>query len=364
MRKGWLWVVMVALLASGCGKDKQADKATEKALGPSVVITVTQPLRQTVQALEKSVGSVESLAAPTIAAEVAGQVREVKVDAGQSVTAGQLLAVLDAAVYSQARVQAQAEVLRAQAALDAQQKQSERNRDLFKQKFISQAALDQSETQLVAARAQLDSANAALARAVRDVNETRVSAPFDGQVEQRYVSAGDYVTPGKPMFQLSTQGKLRVHLPFPETVADRIRIGQTVHLSLPSVPGVTTDSSISEIRPMIGSANRAFEAIVALPNPGNWKPGASVTGVVVTGSHPGLTVPSLSVVMRPAGTVVYSIENGKAVQKVVTVGLTQDGRSEILSGLQGNERIALDGAGFLSNGAAVSVKQPDAANQP
>lgn len=360
MRKGWLWVVLPALLAAGCGKDKQV----EKSVTPAVVITVTRPVMQTVQALEKSVGSVESPAAPTIAAEVAGQVREVKVDAGQSVAAGQLLAVLDGAVYSQARIQAQAEVLRAQAALDAQQKQSARNRDLFKQKFISQAALDQSETQLVAAQAQRDSANAALARAVRDVNETRVTAPFAGQVEQRYVSAGDYATPGKPMFQLSTQGELRVHLPFPETAATRISVGQPLRLSLPSVPGPATQSVISEIRPMIGSANRAFEAIAALPNPGNWKPGASVTGVVITGSHEGLTVPAISVVMRPAGTVVYSIESGKAVQKVVAVGLTQDGRSEILTGLQGNEQIALDGAGFLSNGAAVSVKQPASPANP
>jgi multidrug efflux pump subunit AcrA (membrane-fusion protein) len=62
------------------------------------------------------------------------------------------------------------------------------------------------------------------------------------------------------------------------------------------------------------------------------------------------------VVRRPAGTVVYVIEEGRAVQRVVETGLQRDGVVEILSGLKAGERVAVDGAGFLTDGAAVEVK--------
>jgi multidrug efflux pump subunit AcrA (membrane-fusion protein) len=70
-------------------------------------------------------------------------------------------------------------------------------------------------------------------------------------------------------------------------------------------------------------------------------------------------VPEVSVVLRPAGTVVYAIEGGKAMQRIVTTGVTQDGQVEILQGLKAGETVAFDGAGFLTDQAAVSVKTPD-----
>lgn len=352
MQKRLIWLVLASVLLVSCGKDKQEQKKGP----PPAVVTVVKAEVRSMQALEKSVGVVESDAAPMLAAEVSGQVRQVLVEAGQSVKAGQTLALLDDVSYAQARTMAAADVRRLEAQLATQKKQTERSRELFGQKFISAAGLEQSEAQLTAAEAQLAAARAALVRAGHDAEETRIVAPITGQVEQRLVAVGDFVTPGKPLFQLSSGGQLRVSLPFPETAVQRIRAGQEVRLSLPSAPGQPVLAKISEIRPMIGSSNRAFEAIVALANPAGWKPGASVTGEVVTASREALAVPSVSVVMRPAGSVVYMVEQNKAVQKIVQTGLTQGDLTEIVSGLQPGQSIALDGAGFLTDGAAVAIK--------
>jgi hypothetical protein len=77
-----------------------------------------------------------------------------------------------------------------------------------------------------------------------------------------------------------------------------------------------------------------------------------------------MTVPEQSVVLRPAGKVVYVIADAdgakKAQQKVIQAGAKRGGRIEIISGLDGTETVALDGAGFLTNGANVSIKLPDA----
>jgi len=86
--------------------------------------------------------------------------------------------------------------------------------------------------------------------------------------------------------------------------------------------------------------------------------GASVNASVVTGRQEGaIVVPEQSLVLRPAGRVVYAIVDGKAQQRLVEVGGKQAGMVEIIKGVQAGETVALDGAGFLTDGAGVAVKQ-------
>jgi RND family efflux transporter MFP subunit len=187
-----------------------------------------------------------------------------------------------------------------------------------------------------------------------------VISPLDGRVDNRFVSNGDWIDLGKPMFQLSTSETLRIRLPFPETIAERIRAGQSVTLSTPTAPGNSINGTIAQLRPMVGETSRSFDAIVEVINPGNWRPGASVNGEVVIETHPGaITVPEQSVVLRPAGTVVYIVESGKALQRKVRTGVRQSGYVEILEGLNAGEQIAVDGAGYLTDQAKVAVKQPE-----
>jgi hypothetical protein len=82
---------------------------------------------------------------------------------------------------------------------------------------------------------------------------------------------------------------------------------------------------------------------------------------VVTGrKENAVVVPEQSVVLRPAGKVVYLVQDGKAVQRVVETGVRKDGRIEIVSGLAGGETVAADGAGFLTNNAPVAIAKPSA----
>jgi RND family efflux transporter MFP subunit len=140
-------------------------------------------------------------------------------------------------------------------------------------------------------------------------------------------------------------------------VLNLIKTGQRVQLTTPTSPGKTIEGKISEIRSVIGSANRAFEAIVEVSNPGDWRPGASVNGAVVVAEHPGAAVVSeISVVQRPAGMVVYVVKDGKAAQRIVQVGERRDGVAEIVSGVTAGEVVAMDGAGFLTDNADVAIK--------
>jgi hypothetical protein len=97
-------------------------------------------------------------------------------------------------------------------------------------------------------------------------------------------------------------------------------------------------------------------AVVEVKNPGGWKAGASVSGsVTIREIADAVVVPNACVVKRPSGDVVYVIQNGQALQRVVKTGVKKQGMTQIAEGLSIGETVALDGAPYLTDKAAVSV---------
>lgn len=335
-------LLAIALLVSACAK-----KPEEQKKGPlPAIITVAQATTRTMQVLEQSVGEADSTTSPKIGAEVAGRITHVAVEIGDPVRKGQLLAEIDPTDYA-----AEAKRLGAQAT--AQKKLTERYQDLSKKGFVSPTNLEEVESQNVSAQEQYT-------RASKNLSRTHIVSPINGRVDNRFVSVGDWIELGKPVFQLSASEHLRIRLPFPESAASHIKVGQEVSLSTPTAPDVTVRGKIQQVQAMVGSTSRSFDAIVEVKNPGGWRPGASVNGAAVIEEHAqAVAVPEVSVVLRPAGKVVYVIEGGKAAQRIVTTGVTQDGLVEILQGIKVGERVAVDGAGFLTDKAEVSVKTAD-----
>lgn len=351
MNKYFSMMLLSALVLAACSK--KPDEAKSALSGTPV--TVAQAVTRTVELLEETVGSLESLADPQISAEVQGKVLQVLVAAGSEVKSGQVLAVLDVQDLSLTRQAAQADVRRVEALSANQARQLERLKQLRQQNFISQAALDDAVAQASATQDQLAAARAQLALAERNVGKTTVVSPVDGRVEKQIVSPGQFVKVGDPLFHLVTARKLRARLPFPENRADVIKRGMVVRLTSPATSDKLT-GKIDEIRPMAGSSNRSFDAFATFDNPGAWKPGATVNGMVVLGEHRNaVVVPERSMVLRPAGQVVYVVQGNKAVQRAVQAGARQNGMVEILSGLNDGESVVVDGASFLTDQAAVTV---------
>lgn len=346
--------LLLAAVLGGC--DKPAD-SSGPAARKGTLITVTQAQQQDIEVIEETIGSVESPINPTVTAEVAGRVTRVLARAGQSVGKGELLAIIDPDDLKLSRDAARAEAGRIEALLANQNKVVERNQQLVAEGFISKNVLDEAISQQKALQEQLAGAQSQLSMAGSSLTRTRVVSPLDAQVQRPIVSEGDYVSVGTPMFEIVSTRVLNVYLPFPETVAPRLRTGLPVRLASPATAGAPIEAKIAEIKSVVGARNRAVQAIVRLQNRAGWKPGASVNARVVLETRPGgIVVPEQSVVLRPAGKVVYVIEGGKAAQRVVTTGFKNEGMIEILSGLQAGETVALDGAGFLSDGAAVNVQ--------
>jgi RND family efflux transporter MFP subunit len=337
-----------------------APRAEEKkpAGPPATLITTTQVSARSIEVTENTLGTLESLIDPTIGAEVPGRVIKVLSHAGQRVRKGDTMALIDPSDLALAVRSDTAELQRLKSLLEQQERLVQRQKDLVSKGFVSQNALDDAVAQRDALRAQLAAAQARAESGRSNEGKAQVVAPIDGEVETQIVATGDYVKIGDPLFKMVSNRRLRAILPYPETAAARIRRGQDVRITSPQSAGLVVSGKVEDIRPMISAGSRAIDVIVRFDNEGGLLAGGTINGsVLIDKRDNAVLVPEQSIVLRPAGTVVYVVTDGKAMQRIVDTGAREAGMVEIVRGLGGGETLALDGAGFLSDGAAVSVKE-------
>lgn len=348
-----------AYFFAGDGRAARKENAKGAAKGPqAVLITSAVVQARTLEIYEDVVGTIENVIDPTIGAEVAGRVTRVLGFTGKKVAKGELIAEIDAADFQiQARAD-QAEIGRLTGLLEQQEKVVQRQTKLVDQGFISQNVVDETTAQRNALRQQLAAARARAEATGRGLTKSRVLAPVDGEIEVQTVAVGDYVKVGDPLFKMVGVQQLRVHLLLPEAAANRIKPGLKVVLSPPAAPEQVLEARIDEIKPTLGTNNRALDAIVKISGVGTmFRGGGTVNARIITRQlDSALMVPEQSVVLRPAGKVVYALDNGVARQRIVETGMRQDGMQQVVKGLTAGETVAADGAGFLTDGAAVSVR--------
>ena len=214
-----------------------------------------------------------------VGSPVVGVISSVKVERGDSVTKGQVIAVLRAAVeratynVASSRADSVAEVQAAQSAARFNRERLVRAEDLFRQQFISQQALDQaraeatqSEQKLALVREQR-----VLSRQERDVAEAQlnqrvVRSPIDGVIAERYVSAGERVD-NKPILRVAKVDPLRVQLVVPVAMYAEVRHGALATV-MPELPGATAvQARVSMIDKVVDPASNTFRVHLELPNP-------------------------------------------------------------------------------------------------
>lgn len=147
-----------------------------------------------------------------------------------------------------------------------------------------------------------------------------------------------------------------IRLPFPEHIAAQLKVGQPVTLASFAKPDATATGHIREIRPALDRSTSSREVIVSTPR--GWQPQGSVRGEVALGVRKNaVVVPEQAVVLRPAGSVVYVTNSDTVSERKIEKGVVRDGKVEVVSGLKPGERVVVDGAGMLSNGAKIKARE-------
>ena len=380
----------------GCGANanpeaRTADSPAVRTVTATTAVAVERPIARFVAVT----GTLAAQEQADVAAEVAGRVVSTPVERGTRVRSGAaLVQIAEAEVRAQAdeaganaaQIEARLgiaggapfeidrvpEVANARASSDLAQADFERARMLRDKKLLAQADFDRSQAQADAARRQYDiarnnaeqqyqsllAARARMTLARKAVADTVVRAPFDGVVDQRLVSVGDYVTRGTKIASVMRISPMRVELTVPGQYISAIAAGRSVSLEVDAYPGRTFTGQIRYVSPAVQADSRALVIEAVVPNEtGELKPGLFATARIEQSSQtPAVLVPA-SAVRTDAGTArVYVIAPSQsAEERIVTTGQTVGDLVEITSGVKAGDAVATSNLAQLTDGVRVAV---------
>lgn len=151
----------------------------------------------------------------------------------------------------------------------------------------------------------------------------------------------------------------RARIPVSERLAQHIDSQTQLQLRNRSGSPSEYSATVTNMRPNISPRTRSLHLLAAIDNPGDWRPGASIDAEVVLDVREQIVLPTQSVVRRPAGEVVFILDDDEqtVTERSVETGTRMGDRIEISSGVESGERVVVDGAGFLTDGAEVRAEE-------
>jgi RND family efflux transporter MFP subunit len=330
------------LLVCGCNKRSEAPLPTQR------VATVKVTPQNVGNALPVS-GVIEAVDKAQLGFMVAGRILAMEVEDGATVTAGQLLARLDAADYRQELAIAEAKLAEAR----ARHARLSRMRELGS---LTATDFDQITTAL----RQAESA-AQLSR--QRVGYTEMHAPFAGRVTRHAVAVGMVVAPGMPVWTVLAPAPVWATLSVAEVDTPHIAPGQPVHVVLAATEAIEADGLVEAILPQADPVTRSFAVKVRLPNADQrFQAGNVVTARIATGgAHTVLTVPPTAIQHYPDGALYVWVVNPThqtVTRRIVGVGRTHGSGVEVVAGLQAGETVVTGNAGPLFDGMRVLLPAP------
>ena len=368
--------------------------------GPAVATQTTPVQRMSVQREVDLSGTLLSPDQAKISSEVAGIIREVRVQLGTEVKAGDVLVrleprelqfALDRAESALRQVEAQlgidrardkqppedeqiASVRQATANRDDARASYERAQNLNGRGLLTRADRDTAETRLKVTeanyqaaldtvhslKASLQDRRASYELAQKKLSDAVIKAPVAGSISERLVQPGEFIRENTPVATIVQMSPLKLKTAIQEKHASLIRPGQVVEFDVEAFLNRKFKGKIAYVSPAVDQATRTFAVEALVDNSDRQlKPGFFAKGVVLTSvDEKVLAVPEDAVSTLAGVSTVYVIENGKARQQQIALGARQNKLVEVTSGLKGDEILATANLNQLATGVGVSVGKP------
>jgi RND family efflux transporter MFP subunit len=338
---------------------KQPDVLEQKsAASEAPVVTVISPGRTTISGRISATGTLAARREmPVGSVGEGGQVVEVRVEPGQWVRRGQVLAVIDRSVQVQQEAGLAASIRVAEADARLAQANLERAQKLVGRGFISKADVDRLTATRDAANARVGVARAQLGEAQARMRRLSIVAPADGLLLERKVEPGQVVAGGSTtLFSIAKGGEMELLARLTEEDLAAISTGVSAQVT-PVGSSKAFTGQVWQISPVIDPQTRQGTARIALPYAPELRPGGFANVEIAAGAIVAPLLPESAVLSDTRGSYVYIVDrNNKVVRRDVKTGSITDNGIAILSGLAGTERIVQRAGAFLSVGEAVKPK--------
>lgn len=342
-------------------KDDQPAATTAK---PALTVSTVQAQTGSFPVRISANGSIAAWQEASVGTEANGlRLAEVKVNVGDVVKRGQVLATFAPDTIQADLAQIRASVAEAEATLAEAAGNAQRARELDASGALSAQQITQYLTLERTAQARLNAQKALLQTQQLRLRQTQVLAPDSGIISARSATVGAVLPAGQELFRLIRQGRLEWRAEVASSDLARIQPGMTVNLIGPS--GQTVVGKTRMVAPTVDPTTRNGLVYVDLPATSSVRAGMFARGDFELGSSPALTLPQSAVVLRDGFSYVYAVgENNKVSQIKVQTGRRVGERVEITGGLNANARVVASGAGFLGDGDTVKVVEAAAKPAP
>lgn len=306
----------------------------------------------------KSPGYVESVRQVR---DVDGRMRTV--DAGDFVTKGTVLAVVQQSDYRNKLEQAKAQLAHAQADYEQAKLAFDRTQILYSSQSVTKPDFDNAKAQFESSVAAVDGAKASVSDAQIALNYCSLQAPFDGWIVKRSVDVGSLVGPSTTGFSIADTRLVKAVFGVPDTVISRVTVGQRLSVTTDALPD-TFEGRVSSISPAADPKSRVYAVEVMIPNPHDALKSGMIASLSLGGKklpRPVLAIPLTAVIRDPQSSgfavlVVQGTGDTVAVQaRAVELGDAYGNLIAVSSGLQLGERIVTTGVTIVKSGDKVRV---------
>ena len=303
-------------------------------------------------------GEVRARTEASYAFQTGGRVIERRVDTGDAVTTGQVLARIDPVDLKPLVNARRAEQLAARSELQLARADLERAERMHARNFVSSANVDRARAAVDVAQAKLKAANAQAHQADNAFGYRQLVSKVDGVVTAVQVEAGQVVAAGQPVMRVAAQGDVEVAVAIPEADLARTRSAGTWRVEFPGLPGKHWEAMLRELSPAADPASRTYAARLALQGDTH----EVALGMIAVVQAPRtnadvLSVPLSALYSRDAGTQVWVLDRTSSTVRArpVVLGAASGNRVVIRQGLSAGDEVVVAGANLLRNGQKVRL---------
>ncbi|MEQ8207656.1 MAG: efflux RND transporter periplasmic adaptor subunit [Woeseia sp.] len=334
---------LLVLLLAACQSESDSETANDNEPLPAIPVEAAYPNRGDIVSTYSGTAAIEALAEATVIAKVGGEVREILVEEGDDVTAGQLLAKLDGDRLRLVQTQAQAN-------LQKLRRDFQRNQDLKDRSLISTGDFEKIQYEMEALEASYKMASL-------EVSYTEIRAPINGVVSERFVKKGNTIDVNAELFHVTSLDPLVAYLHVPEREYRRMSKGMPANIQIDALGGARYEANIARISPVVDPSTGTFKITVEISDPARrLKPGMFARIGIVSDVHAdALQVPRSAIVDDGGETSVFVVDGETVSRRTIRTGFVANGNIEIVEGLNDGEQIIVVGQTGLRDGSRVEL---------